>query len=199
MAHSRPDCTDEMLLKAICNNDVRAFEALFERYAERLYNFALRYVQDPAIAEELMMDVMHWVWMRRERLDNIKQAASYLSKAIRNKVFDHLRKTTIDTLPLDALPERGNQLVDPTPTNHSLDLAELRESYERTLQSLPAQCKKVFELSRENELSHAEISSILNISVKTVEGHITNALKIMRRNLPSSTGVACSLFLLLLP
>lgn len=182
--------TDDMLIKAMReDNDMLSFEILFERYAERLNSFALKYVQRPEVAEELMMDVMLWLWQHREQANEIGQLAPYLFKAIRNKVFDYLRKNALKTVPIESLPDRGNQLIDSDKSHQHLELAELREQYNKTLKSLPPQCKKVFELSREQELSHSEISSMLNISTKTVEGHITNALKVMRRNLPPS-GVA---------
>lgn len=186
----RSNLTDNMLIKAMKGGDTQSFEVLFERYAERLHNFAFKYVQHSEVAEELMMDVMFWLWQHREQADDIEQLAPYLFKAIRNKVFDHLRKSALKTVPLEAIPEQWDYATDSNVAHQRLELAELEAHYYRTLSSLPPQCKKVFELSREEELSHAEISTALNISKKTVEGHITNAIKVMRRNLPPSAGVA---------
>lgn len=196
MAYSRSNDTDEMLLMAIKDGNVQAFDTLFERYAERLHGFALKYVQNPYIAEELMMDVMHWLWQHRESMDNIRQVAPYLFRATRNKVYDHLRKRALPVLSLEDIPDQGRHIADHFLPSQKMELAELEQSYERSLRSLPSQCQKVFVLSREDQLSHAEISSQLNISTKTVEGHISNALKVMRRNLPSSSQIAYLLLVL---
>lgn len=186
----RLDWTDNMLIAAMQNGCKKSFEVLFERYAERLYDFALKYVHHPEIAEELMMDVMLWLWQHREQAVSIEHVAPYLFRAIRNKVFDHLRKNALKTVPLDTVPEYAYPTSEENVGQQRLELEELEKHYYQTLSSLPPQCKKVFELSREEERTHAEICSSLNISKKTVEGHITNALKIMRRNLPQATGVA---------
>ncbi|NGM61583.1 RNA polymerase sigma-70 factor [Sphingobacterium sp. SGG-5] len=183
----RSHLTDNILIKRMKEGDTLSFEVLFERYAERLHDFALKYVQHPQVAEELMMDVMLWLWEHRAQADDIEKVAPYLSKAIKNKVFDHLRKAVIKTVPLESLPENGSYIKDNSHAGTTVEIAELEEQYHKTLHSLPTQCKKVFELSRIQELTHAEISSHLNISKKTVEGHITNALKMMRRSLPPTT------------
>lgn len=179
--------TDSNLINAIKGGDVQSFEVLFERYAERLYDFALRYVHDTAVAEELMMDVMYWLWENRQKIDTIQHVSPYLFKAIKNKVFDHLRRNVLKTVPLDSLPENGNYIKDNNPHSTPIELLELEDQYHKVLHSLPAQCRKVFEMSRVQELTHAEISSHLNISKKTVEGHITNALKVLRKNLPPTS------------
>ena len=66
---------------------------------------------------------------------------------------------------------------------------ELVEQINSVIDSLPDKCRKVYKLSREEQLSHKEISQKLNISTKTVENHITKALKTLRVSLGYIVGI----------
>ncbi|MGQ2983949.1 RNA polymerase sigma-70 factor [Flavobacterium sp.] len=175
--------TDLFLLQECCEGDVRAYEEIFSRYSGRLYQFSLKYTKDASVSEELMMDVMFWIWQNRERLSDIQNLPSYLFTAIRNKVFNHLRTRALETISLGdasaATIYRGQD-----PSGDQLEFEDLQKQYEKCLEMLSPQCKTVFMLSRHEELSYAEISQRLSISVKTVEGHVSAALRSLRKNMP---------------
>lgn len=71
--------------------------------------------------------------------------------------------------------------------NDKRDISELLELLEKEIQKLPAKCKQVFLLSKKEGLTHIEISEHLNISVKTIENHMTRAFKILRNKLGEQT------------
>ena len=179
--------SDKFLLGACHSGQIAAYEEIFLRYSGRLFNFALKYARDTAIAEELMMDVLFWVWQNREQLDEVQNLAPYLFRAMRNKVFNHLRIAALQTTPLEALV---NDITDGSTPEHVISLTELKVQYQESLERLNPKCRNVFLLSREDQMSYAEISAHLNISVKTVEGHISNALKFLRKDLSHYSGAA---------
>ena len=72
---------------------------------------------------------------------------------------------------------------------------ELEQIIEKTLEELPPQCRRVFELSRFKEMKNREIAEELNISVKTVEGHISKGLKIFKIALKDYLPLVAYLFL----
>ena len=96
---------------------------------------------------------------------------AYLFQAARNRCLNVLRlkKRTI------SLEEMNNEIADVEVM--SLENNELFHLVQEAIMALPEKCKEVFELSRNDNLSNKEIAEKLNISVKTVEGHITKALK----------------------
>lgn len=173
--------SDSALLQACSNGNISAYEEIFLRYSDRMYKFALKYTRDPNVAEEIMMDVMLWIWENRERLAGVSNLPSYLFAATRNKVFNQLRKKALETFSLEDVAGEGH--LKDFSANSSMEFEELYRHYEKSLERLSPQCKAVFTLSRQEELSYPEISKKLNISVKTVEGHITSALKSLRKSM----------------
>ena len=68
-------------------------------------------------------------------------------------------------------------------TDDQLSKKELDEQYKINLTRLTPQRQKVFRLSREEDMTYAEIAAHLNLSVKTVEAHMTASLQFMRNSL----------------
>src|SRR5687768_741674 len=94
--------SDHQLLESCRNGNDKAFDIIFQRYFKPLYSLSLKYVRNTEVAEELVMDLMMWVWERRA-IDfcpdgNLK---AYLFRAIRNSVISFFRKKTLATQPLE--------------------------------------------------------------------------------------------------
>lgn len=106
---------------------------------------------------------------------------AYLHTVLRNKVINYYardKSRLAMTLPLDdTLQVHSNNIVD------GIAVKELTEKIRQILERLPDQCRRVFVLSREEQLSNKEIAERLGISVKTVEQHMTKALRVLRENL----------------
>ena len=86
---------------------------------------------------------------------------------------------------MSALHEQYYFLLDQL-TSNEIDLSDKLKVMNLKIESLPSRTKEIFCLSKQNGLSNVEISEILNISLKTVEGHITKAFKLLRNELISS-------------
>ena len=152
------------------------FEKLFKELFEPLTSFAMKYVSDLDTAKNLVHEVFINVWQKYESLPSDTNYKSYLYTSIRNRCLNHIRSSKKHV----ALEDSPEQIQ---PESGGLELQELEMQVEMAINSLPEKCRIIFELSRYEELKYAEIAKKLDISVKTVEGQMTKALGILRREL----------------
>jgi len=153
------------------------FESLFRLHFEGLCRMGLKYVYDLPTVKDLVHDVYMNFWIKLDGLSEDTNYKSYLYTAVRNKCLNHLR---------DSKQHLRVEDVEISKTNgeeHSLITRELQREIDFALNLLPDRCKEIFMLSREEELAYKEIADKLGISVKTVEAHMSKALKILRNHL----------------
>ena len=164
------------LLQRIQRDDQTAFQQLYELFFFRLYQFTYSYVQSKEMAEEVVNDVFLRLWQQRETLDTISNISVYLYVSVRNAACNSLRKKKTGFLiPIDELPQQHLQLsVNP---ESLLINRELRARVQEAVANLPARCKLIFKLVKEDGLSYKEVAAILDISVKTVDAQLYLALK----------------------
>ncbi|MGN7722902.1 RNA polymerase sigma-70 factor [Chitinophaga sp. 22620] len=161
---------------------MRAYNELFDRYAKLLYRQAAGYVKNAMDAEELVMDLLFNLWQKRGHLqpdagDNVR---AYLMQAMRNRIINYLQKNIPATNSIDMLEE--NKLVESRQADYSIILKDMDTVYRSKLDKLSPQRLKVFKLSREENLSYAEIAQQMNLSVNTVENYMVSALSTMREH-----------------
>lgn len=162
---------DYDLLERMRVGDVLAFELIYRKYASGLFQSAFNILKDTAICEDIIQELFITLWTKRESLavNNLK---SYLYRATRNNVLMYIRsnRVLIDIEELEVLCSQAS-------SSDRLHANELKYSLNQSLEQLPEKCRKIFQMSRFQELSHKEIAKELNISVKTVENQIGIALK----------------------
>lgn len=157
------------------------FRCIYDLYWKKVYAYCLYHTADAQIAEETLQDIFYSVWERRETLDQDMPIERYLVKAARNKVVDHFRKRAIHQKHAENILQ--NTRNSEHTTENTLAFEELSEHVTQLVERLPAQCQKVYRLSREEGMNNRQIASTLVISEKTVEFHLTKALAFLRTNL----------------
>ncbi|MEG0462628.1 MULTISPECIES: RNA polymerase sigma-70 factor [Bacteroides] len=163
---------DILLLKLIQSGDEHAFKYLFDTYFASLCRFMNVYLNDRQESEELALDIFLYVWEHRQEMEVKISLKAYLFRAARNKCLNCLRDRKT-SLSLDEVNDHGQMIID----SSSLEMEELTRLIEEAICSLPDRCQEVFRKSREENLSNQHIANEMQISVKTVEGQITKALK----------------------
>jgi RNA polymerase sigma-70 factor, ECF subfamily len=166
--------------------DNDAFEALFREHYASLATFALRYLRDRSIAEELVQDLFADLWARRAtRTPRAGSERAYLFTAVRNRALN-LRKRQA----LERDWERDEAAGDvrelhprPAQSDHLLETAELQQQVNTALESLPERCRLVMHLRWREQLSYAEIAEVMGISVKGVENQLARGLERLRERL----------------
>jgi RNA polymerase sigma-70 factor (ECF subfamily) len=154
------------------------FEDIFVNYYESLYGYAFSILKNELFAEEIVSDVFYRLWLKKDKLKNVTSLAAYLYKSVYNACMDNIRHNkTKKIFKRDALHQSTE-----TTSNAANDInAKDFEKYLRNaLLQLPEQCRTVFQLNRMEELSYNDIAKRLSISVKTVEAHMSKALRRLR-------------------
>ena len=165
-------------MELIQQSDEGAFRILFNKHWEALYVFAFSLIEDRSVAKDLVQEVWISFWERRKKIknDNIK---AYLYKSVRFRVYKELRDNKNLNSQLDII----DNIISSNNVDEILDLIDTNSIILDSISKLPPRSKEVFELSRFEGLSNQEISEKLSISKRTVETHITNSLKLLRRNI----------------
>lgn len=170
---------DKFLFSLITKGDRNAFNILFEYYYSGLVVYANQFLLDLKESEEIVQDIFLKIWEDKEKLHIHSSVRDYLFKSIKNKCLDYLKHQKVKDKFVQA--EKDYSSMD---ENYDLYVEhELRELINDTVEKLPTECRKVFVLSRIQNLKYKEISKELGISIKTVENQISKALKIFRNAL----------------
>lgn len=159
-------------------------EALFQGYYAQLATAVARVVRDRDVAEDLVQDVLARVWHNRATIELTTTWRAYLHRAGLNAALRHQERAARSVALDDALPPGTPEPTAPT-TDTLADLhhRETSAAVAAALTHLPPECRRVFELSRFEELSYKEIAETLEISPKTVENQMGKALRILRQQL----------------
>ncbi|MCW3467218.1 RNA polymerase sigma-70 factor [Chitinophaga nivalis] len=181
MGEALQDLSDYLLLEQCRLDNVKAFDVLFDRYSKRLYNYALNYLQDKDTAEEIMMDLMVWIWEKRQQLDPEVKLAPYLFRAIKNAVIKAMSKKSFTTVPIEQVYD--DESLTTAAADTKINCHEITQVYLEKLDELSQQRRRVFKMSRHEQLSHAEIAKELNLSLFTVKNHIKASLTHFRQHL----------------
>ncbi len=170
---------DKFLLALIKQGNKDAFNVLFRYYYSGLVVFAMRYLHAKEESEEMVQDIFLKLWSEREHLHIHTSLRDFLFTSAKNRCLDRIKRKKVEEKFENLSRQNPNEI-----TNYDLFVEqELRGLIKETMESLPAECRKVFVLSRIQNLKYKEIAKKLDISVKTVENQISKALKIFRNAL----------------
>lgn len=160
--------------------DKPLFEQLFKAHFVHLCNFAHQYVQDADSAKDITQKVFVNLWENREKIDPQKAVQSYLFTAVKNRCLNYIRdRKKYRSYVLDLEIEDLEIAFD----EEGPELSELQDKVSEALEALPEKCRQAFEMSRYRNMKYTEIAEELGVSVKTVEAHVSKALKSLRKHL----------------
>lgn len=174
--------------------DQAQFEALFKSHFQYLCNFARQYVGEDEVAEDLTQKVFITLWEKRDTIDPKLSVKSYLFTMLKNRCLNYLRdskKYHSKVLDIDC----GN--LEISVEEDPLAEEELRKQIQAALDELPEKCRLVFEMSRFRGMKYKEIAEDLELSQKTVEAHMSKAIKSLRKSLSQWLGLLLLLIIIL--
>lgn len=167
--------------QAFEKNPEAGYELLFRHYYAVLCSHAVRYVYTKEIAEDLVSEVFYTFWKKESYRVVATSYRAYLFEAVRHRCYNYLKWE----FGKESSEELTNQTVvsaSPQP-DQMMEFDELCMRIEKTIETLPPQCKTVFLMHRFEGKSYPAIARNLQISVKAVEAHISKALAVFRKTL----------------
>jgi len=171
---------DIVLFNLIKKNNQKAFEELFNKYYQTLCNFSFMMTHNKSSAEEVVADVFANIWIGRKKIYIEKNLQSYLYKSTRNTTISYLRKNKNNFELIDE--DKHSISMSPTFQDVNSSKEELKDKADKLLKVVPKRSREVFILHRFNEFKYRDIAELLDISIKTVEKHMSKALKLLKEN-----------------
>lgn len=174
--------SDDDLVKQLNQaNDNAVFVEIYHRYHAKLYSAAIKRCLSAEIAEEIVQDLFISLWTNRLTIHIHTSLSGYLFTCIRNLVLNQIQKETV-RMKFHESFKRDKEDIDNS-TMEGMLAKDMNQNINANLLTLPEKCRSVFELSRKYHKSNKQIACELGISEKTVENHITRAIKYLRVSL----------------
>ncbi|MGN8072105.1 RNA polymerase sigma factor [Mucilaginibacter sp. SG564] len=175
------ELSEEELIRLLKQDRLGAFREIYSRYWKKLFDEAYKRLRSRELAEEVVQELFTNLWTKRQVLQINTTIGAYLHSAIANHVIDIYRKELVRSRYKEAFKVVHTEVDNST--EDSIMLKDLVYTIDEEISHLPDKCRSVFELSRKEHKSNKEIASYLGISEKTVEQHLTRALKQIRLTL----------------
>jgi len=176
------ELTSIEVVRKIISGDEQSFEKVYRYFYPRLIYFAKQYIYDIEVSRNIVQDVFTELWDKRNALNEETNLNAWLFKVTKNKslkIISRLKsqKNYDSFLKSRQLDVNYNALSDFDTSK------ELQAQINAALEKLSPACRKVFELSRFEDRKNKEIAEELNLSIKTVEAHISKALRSLKADL----------------
>jgi RNA polymerase sigma-70 factor (family 1) len=180
--------SDEELMQEIKADNMFAFDILYKKYSKRLYKFGFSILKSREEAENLIQDVFLNLWENRLKVEKNSSIKSYVFAITYNSAISIIRKKAKESQFIEYL--KSLQEINEEPVNIELEYNELTNKIDEIIKALPQRQKEVYLLHKVEGLKYNEIAERLNISLNTVENHMSRALKTIRTKLGNYSLIA---------
>ncbi|MBN9381323.1 MAG: RNA polymerase sigma-70 factor [Chitinophagaceae bacterium] len=176
--------SDMDLMHRMASDDERAFREIYDRYAPQMLEFVhakIRKTRQLEDAKLIVHDAFLKLWNNRRTIRIQSSFSGYLYTILYHEILRFLR-TLKDTRPFEeeaaAIAMADGESIEDN-YHHKLVVRMMEEN----IRELPEKCKEVYQLSKEENLSHKEIAERLNISQHTVKNHLSKAFRVLKAGL----------------
>ncbi|MBP5365940.1 MAG: RNA polymerase sigma-70 factor [Bacteroidales bacterium] len=170
--------TDNELFTLVTQGDEDAFRSLFEKYYTPLTVFADKYLADIDAAVDVVQSLFISIYERRQEL-KVVAIKPFLYQSVRNRCLNELKHQKVHSNFAESEIQTTDEAANST--EELIEAAELEVRLMNAIDKLAPQCKRIFQMSRFEGVSNAEIAESLGISKRTVETQISNALQTLRK------------------
>lgn len=170
--------TDRALVQLLVRGDAGAFQEIYNRYAQPLYRYVANRIHSPADSEEIIQELFVRLWEKRTTLAHVNPLKPYLYRAVRNRLVNYIEHHVVR----DQYAEHYKTFMATysNATEETTNVTDFDSILEKTIAPLPENCKTAFRLSRLEQWPIARIAARMNLSHRTIENYIGQALKHLR-------------------
>jgi len=172
--------SDEELISMLRDGDISSITELYDRYWKILLAKAFDRLKSREDAEEIVQELFIKLWRRRQKIQLLFSFRTYIFAALRYEILDYIAKQQYrkNEISLDSSDLTEYWISDDD--FHSIEIKELQQKIDLTIDTLPEKCKIIFNLSRKDGLTANQIADKLSLSPRTVETQIGKAIKILK-------------------
>ena len=187
---------EQDLLHRLSKGDEAAFVSIFDLYSARIYNFIIKYVQSPPLAEDLTQEVFMKLWESRAQVTKIESFKAYLFVIARNHTLNSLKKAFKSEAAVGEVVK--NYVTQRSNTEEDILHKEYLQFLKRVLDSLPERSRRIFILCREEGKSYEEVAAAMGISKNAVKNHMVFSMKLLRSSVEKDLGISMGVLLVAL-
>jgi RNA polymerase sigma-70 factor (ECF subfamily) len=176
--HDQVKYEEFKLLSLLAEDSEYAFQLIYDRYRNRIYHIAIRYLKSPGMGQEVVQDVFLKLWFERKHLKPDRPIEAWLYTVAKNNILNRLKKVANEWKALDQMAHFTVTAV--SLASEKIEHSEYRQVLIKAIESLPEKQQKVFHLARQEGLTYIQIGERLHISPLTVKTHMTRALHQIR-------------------
>ena len=192
MAISQQKSNQELIAR-INNGEERAFKMLYDLYWDHLLVSAYNIVKKRDVAEDILQEIFINLWTKRGSIEIKTSLKGYLYSCVLYKTYDYFRKNK--GIFTEGFVDNFNKRLQTSNPESKMIHKELIEHLNTAIENLPERNREVFKLKREKQLSNKEIAQLLDISIKTVEAHMTKSLRILKASISNIASLELIIFL----
>ena len=185
---------EHLLLNQLAEGDERAFDALFHLHWDYVYSAAMMLMKSSVLANDVAQDTFLALWRNRERLRGIENLKGFLRTHVKFLVHKRFRRMKTEDAYLRYLQQANAASNENIEQEEYIGLKQLETSIQEGIAKLPPQQQRAFKLSREQGLTHEQISALMGVSKKTVKDYIVRTIAFLRPFLKRYSSILVFLF-----
>lgn len=174
------------LLQGIKLGNCETFRYIYDKFYISLCSHANVFVNDIDESEEIVQNIICKLWENRESFSVTENVVAYLYRSVKNAAINRIKHIQVIAKFKDYLMET----IELEESDSNLEKSELYQLINDALETLPEKTRKIFQLHRFENLRYSEIAEKEEVSIKTVEYHISNAIKLLTVRLKKQLNVS---------
>jgi len=166
------------LFTELAEGNEKSFEIIYRHYVKRLFPYVEKLLKVPELAEELIQEIFVQVWINRRNFADVQHPTAYLFSIANRQALKYLKKVANDQRILKSITDFAE--ISRNETEELILLRESQKAINEAVAQLPVQRRLIWNLSRNEGLSHEQIAAQLNISRNTVKNQMVHAIRHIR-------------------
>lgn len=180
---------ERVLLARLAEGDSHAFDDLFHQHWDHVYSSALLLMKSRELANDIAQDTFLALWKNRHTASDIENLKGFLRTHVKFLVYKRFRRMKVEDAYTMYLRHKSAVTGAATEPEAYVELKQLQTSLEQGISQLPPQQRRAFKLSREEGLTHEQISEVMGVSKKTVKDYIVRSIAFLRPYMKRYSGL----------